>query len=112
MNRISIIKSESASTKFLLILIIISFLITGCSSSYKSVSDYPDSPCFDKRLIELESKQNLTREEVDSLILLKKKCEDDRARIADENSMDIVTTAIVGIAAVGLAVYIFFIENK
>lgn len=67
------------------LLVTCTMLFVSCSVQQLTVNDFPDSPCFNKRFIELESKQNKSESEADEYLILMKMCEDQKNSIAEQN---------------------------
>lgn len=60
-------------------------LLVGCSVENYTIRDFPDSPCYNERLIQLETDTTKTDSELNEYLTLKKMCEDHKNSIDEQN---------------------------
>lgn len=81
-------------------------LFSACSVAEYSIKDFPDSPCFNKRLTELESDSLKTELETNEFLALKKMCEDHKNSVAEQNELRKVSANIGAILLLDIALLI------
>lgn len=87
-------------------------LFVSCSIEQYTVKDFPDSPCFNERFIQLENDSTKTESELNEYLALKKMCEDQKNSIAEQNetrkisanigALLLLNVVIVVVAGIGL----------